>query len=71
MQNIITELDELDDVIHGHTKSIEDAFDKIDDNLDTWNLKRRELLKDESKKVLKVLSERDTVSLDLTVTIVL
>jgi hypothetical protein len=63
IQDIITELDEIDHGINCNKKRIEDAFDQMDEHLDTCNMKRREFLRCEFKKVLRMLSDRDMASL--------
>jgi hypothetical protein len=61
-QEIITELGAIEYYIKNIKEGIEEAFDKIDSDMKTWNLKRYKVLKYKFKQTLESLSQIDSVS---------
>ena len=60
-QAIIDELSEMENKIKFHMEMIENSFDLMEEKVSNWNTERREILKSETGKALKLLSERDMV----------
>ena len=60
-QAIIDELSEMENKIKFHMEMIENAFDLMEEKVSNWNTDRREILKSETGKALKLLCEQDTV----------
>ena len=59
---LMLELDAMQQDILFHSNIIENAFELLDGRKKAWDAKRQEVLKYESKKLLTILRERDTVS---------
>ena len=59
---LMLELDAMQKDILFHSNIIENAFELLDGRKKAWDAKRQEVLKYESKKLLTILRERDTVS---------
>ena len=60
---IVAELHEIHNRLSSYTKQTENAFYILDNRRKAWSIRRREVLKAGTEKVLQVLSERDSVSL--------
>jgi hypothetical protein len=62
-EDIIMELVAMEEEIAFYEKGIEDAFTEIDEDMQTWNIKRQEAVKCELKKCLISLRTLDLVCL--------
>ena len=60
---IVAELDEIQNKLSSFAKQTENAFDILDNRMKAWSIRRHDVLKAGTEKVLQVLSERDYVSL--------
>ena len=60
--DLMTELDAMQREMLLCENQIENAFQVLDGRMKAWKAKRREILKCEVEKVIKILSERDAVS---------
>ena len=60
--DVLAELDTMQNTMLEYTQSINDAFHLITRRMPAWQLRRREIIKEGTKRVLSELSERDSVS---------
>ena len=59
----VSDLDEIQNKLSSYVKQIENAFDILDNRMKAWSLRRHQVLKAGTEKVLEMLSERDSVSM--------
>ena len=65
VKDLITALDAIELEMEGHRKCLNESFANFDEEVKTWNSKRKDILKLETRRVLKAHSEIDRASFEI------
>ena len=59
---LVNELDELDAAVNAEIKLVEDAFQKLEIAANNFEVKRRGIVKEGTRTVVKILQEKEKAS---------
>ena len=59
---LVNELDELDAAVNAEIKLVEDAFQKLEIAANNFEVKRRGIVKEGTRTVIKILQEKEKAS---------
>ena len=64
---LVNELDELDAAVNAEIKLVEDAFQKLEIAANNFEVKRRGIVKEGTRTVIKILQEKEKASTVITI----
>ena len=64
---LVNELDELDAAVNAEIKLVEDAFQKLEIAANNFEVKRRCIVKEGTRTVIKILQEKEKASTVITI----
>ena len=64
---LVNELDELDAALNAEIKLVEDAFQKLEIAANNFEVKRRGIVKEGTRTVIKILQEKEKASTVITI----